>query len=77
MTGSAATGLVTANPAMVASGSYRPSRSKNAASIPIVADQARAREVLGFAARVEPRVGLRQWAASRLTQTDAESAGKH
>ncbi|HSS23065.1 MAG TPA: hypothetical protein VLL82_01320 [Mycobacterium sp.] len=30
----------------------------------IVADPARAPEVLGFAARVEPRVGLRQWAAS-------------
>jgi dTDP-L-rhamnose 4-epimerase len=30
----------------------------------IVADPARALEVLGFAARVDPRVGLRQWAAS-------------
>jgi dTDP-L-rhamnose 4-epimerase len=30
----------------------------------IVADPARAPEVLGFAAGVEPRVGLRQWAAS-------------
>src|SRR5258705_9339446 len=34
MTGRAARGLETTNPAMVAAGSYRPSRSKNAARNP-------------------------------------------
>ena len=34
MTGSAAIGLVSANPAMVAAASYRPSRSRNAARNP-------------------------------------------